>query len=203
MRPAPSRIPLFRPPPLRLVLAVVLALLAGLAVHRATARAAATTATYGELAPAWVVAEPVRAGEPIAAGAAERVERPADHVPAGAVGDDPTGRLAVADLVPGELVLDGRLADGRRSGAAALVPEGWRAIALPVREARLPVEPGHRVDVVAVLDTGSRSGGSVLAADAIVVHAEERATTVAVPAERVPDITAAMVSGYVFLALVA
>lgn len=204
MRPAPARYPILRPPPLRLVLAVVLALVCGSLVLRATDRAEAAVDRYGSHATAWVVVSDVEPGDVIGTGDVDAESRPTSFVPTGAVEADPTGRRATGALQRGEVVVEHRLAGGDRRGAAALVPAGWRAVAVPALEAALPVEVGQRVDVLAALDpSGTGASGSVVAEDGVVVHvADDDTVTVAVTPSQATRVVAALASGLVALALV-
>lgn len=205
MRPAPARFPLLlRRPPLRLVLTVVLAAACGLLAFRSTARAEAAASRYGDHVAVWTAAAALEPGDVIDPADVRADRRPAAFVPEGAVDDDPTGRLVAGALGPGEVVVDLRLAGGDRRGAAGLVPEGWRAVAVPALDAELPVEVGQRVDVIAAVDpAGTGAVGSVVAEDGVVVHVADDATvTVAVPASRASRVVAALASGYVALALV-
>lgn len=204
MRPAPARYPILRPPPVRLVLAVVLALACGALVLRATGRAEAAVDRYGDHAPAWIVRSELRPGAVIGAGDIALEQRPAAFVPAGAVAEDPTGRRVAQELAAGEVVVEHRLAGGQRRGAAALVPEGWRAVALPALEAVLPVEVGQRVDVLGASDpTGTGTVGEVVAEDGVVVHvADDGTVTVAVTPDQARRVVAALATGLVALALV-
>lgn len=203
MRPAPSRFPILRPPPARLVLAVVLALLAGAVVHRATAAASARAAELGELAPVAVAQYDLEAGDVVGPGDVALLDRPVAHLPDGFVGEDPTGRTVRTDVAAGEVVVAGRLAGEGRDGPAALVPEGWRAIAIPVVDAPLPARPGDVVDVLAAYDPSLvRDPTEVVAADAVVVDVADDAITVAVSSTRLTDVAHALANGYVTLALV-
>jgi Flp pilus assembly protein CpaB len=204
VRPAPARYPILRLPPLRLVVAVALALLCGALVLRATGRAEAAVDRYGSHATTWVVRADLEPGAVIGSGDVRAESRPASFVPAGAVTDDPTGRRAAATLGTGEVVVEHRLSGGDRRGAAALVPAGWRAVAVPALEAALPVEVGQRVDVLAALDpSGTGATGSVVAEDGVVVHvADDDTVTVAVTPSQATRVVAALASGLVALALV-
>lgn len=204
MRPAPARFPILRPPPLRAVVAVVLALVCGLVVLRATGRAEAAVDRYGRAASAWVVTRPLEPGDVVGDDDVVAETRPASFLPSGAVTEDPVGRRATQVLHRGEVVVEHRLAGGDRRGAAALVPEGWRAVAVPALEAALPVEVGQRVDVLAALDpTGTGAIGSTVAEDGIVVHVgDDDTVTVAVTASQATRIVAALATGVVALALV-
>ena len=204
MRPAPARFPILRPPPMRAILAVVLAVACGLVVLRATGRAEATVDRYGRPVTGWVVDSTLEPGDEIGAGDVVADTRPASFLPTGAVEEDPVGRRVTQVLRPGEVLVEHRLAGGDRRGAAALVPEGWRAVAVPALEAALPVEVGQRVDVLAALDpAGTGAVGSTVAEDGVVVHvAEDGTVTVAVTPSQAGRIVAALASGVVALALV-
>lgn len=204
MRPAPARFPILRPPPLRLVVAVALSLLCGALVLRATDRAEAAVDRYGSHAPTWVVSRDLEPGDVIGTGDVDAESRPSSFIPSGAVEEDPTGRRVSGTLRRGEAVVEHRLTGGDRRGAAALVPAGWRAVAVPALEAALPVEVGQRVDVLAALDpSGAGVAGSVVAEDGIVVHvAEDDTVTVAVTPSQATRVVTALASGLVALALV-
>jgi Flp pilus assembly protein CpaB len=204
VRPAPARFPILRPPPLRTVVAVTLAVACALVVLRTTGRAEATVDRYGRTATAWVLDTTVEPGDVLGVEDLVREPRPASFLPSGAVEEDPVGRRVTEVLRPGEVVVEHRLAGGDRRGAAALVPDGWRAVAVPALEAALPVEVGQRVDVLAAVDpTGTGAAGSTVAQDGVVVHVSEDATvTVAVTPAQATRIVAALASGVVALALV-
>ncbi len=206
MRPAPARFPVLARPSRRALAAGLLAVLAGLLAHGLVTRARQEAAAWGPGVPAWVATVDLDAGDVLAPGDAVLVDRPGAAVPGAAVGDDPTGRTATAALAAGEVVLATRLAGPGATGPGALVPDGWRAVAVAQHDGVLPLEPGDVVDVVAALGPGAGSGGGgavVVAAGAVVVHVAEDATVaVAVPAGAVPRLAAALVSGVVRLALV-
>jgi len=204
VRPAPARFPIVRRPPVRLVVSVLVALACGLVVLRAGDGAEAAAARYGAPASAWVAATDLAPGDRIGAGDVARESRPAAFVPPGAVAEDPSGRRVVEAVAAGEVVAGRRLAGGDRRGVAALVPEGWRALAVPAVDAALPVEVGQRVDVLAAADaTEAGPVGAVVAEDGIVVHvADDGTVTVAVHGRDAPHVVAALAGGYVSLALV-
>lgn len=203
MRPRPSRFPVLRRPSRQRTVSLVLAVAAGLTVVQATAGAHRASARLGATEVVWVVVEDVDAGERIGPGAVARQARPVAFVPTGSMVEDPTGRTATEDLAAGEVVVGTRVA-GSGSGATALVPDGWRAMAVPAFEALPPLRPGDRVDLVGSSPGGSGSAlAAVLVADAIVVEvAGPESVTVAVPADRVPSVAAALTGGVVLVALV-
>lgn len=204
MRPAPARFPVLRLPPLRAVVAVVLALLSALLVVRTTGRAEAAVDRYGSQVTTWVVVSSLEPGDEVGSGDVVAEPRPGSFVPSGAVTDDPSGRRVTEALSPGEVVVEHRLAGGDRRGAAALVPEGWRAVAVPALEAALPVEVGQRVDVLAAVDpSGTGAVGTTVAEDGVVVHvADDGTVTVAVTPSQATRVVSALAGGLVALALV-
>ena len=204
MRPAPPRFPVLRPPPLRLIVATVLAIVVALLVHRTTAQAEAVTSRLGHTTLVAVVVRPLAAGDRIGAGDVELQPRPVAQVPAGAVVDDAVGRTLRADVVADEVLVSARLAGDGQDGPVALIPPGWRAVPIPVLDAPIPARPGSAVDVVASFDPTlvERDPSVVVAADAIVVDVTDDAVTVAVPRDDLTDVAFALVNGVVTLALV-
>lgn len=201
MRPAPARFPIIPLPSRRTVIVAVLAIVAAALVWRVTAQATATTAALGTTVEVWVADRDVDAGDRIESGDVVRVARPTAFVPGGAIDADPTGLVARSALAAGEVVVADRVAE-HGHGPAALIPSGWRGVAVPTYEAMPPVRPGSLVDVVVALDPSFGERGGVLVANAVVIHVDDRDTvTVAVPAADVPALAAAQVAGVVTLAL--
>jgi len=81
---------------------------------------------------------------------------PVDYTPPGALTDvaKAAGRVALADLAPGEVVTETRLARVRAGPVASLVPRGLRAFAVPTSLPPGLVAPGDLVDVLATFNTG-------------------------------------------------
>lgn len=205
MRPAPRRFPVIRPPSRRTVVVVVLALVVGLVVHRTVADAEAAVARLGPTVDVVVVVRDVAPGARVEAGDVALASRPVVHVPAGVVGsvDEVVGLRTTVGLVAGEVVVGTRLAGGAGSAAGAVVPEGWRAVAIPAFDSPLPVEVGDRVEIVASFDpTLTERPTRLLVPDGLVVAVDEDAVTVAMPAADVTDVAFALVNGIVLLALV-
>jgi Flp pilus assembly protein CpaB len=152
-------------------------------------------------------------------------------VPTSAVAEAATSRLPVGSVVrypiaEGEPVVTDRLAPEGLTGAAALVPEGHRAVALPLGPATAPpVHPGDRVDIVtfapdlSLVDdgtfaepepdaaepgtaTGATGPAVALATNALVVDATDTTTTVAVPTPTAPSVAWAATQGLIALTLV-
>jgi Flp pilus assembly protein CpaB len=125
-------------------------------------------------------------------------------IPAGALVGVPVGRTVATPVYAGEVLVEDRLAPAGSRGVAALVPEGWRAVAVPVGAAALPVLVGDRVDVLAVVDetvSGRDVPAYVVSSGALVVGVTDQAVTVAVPVDDAPSLAFAMAAGVVTLAL--
>lgn len=91
---------------------------------------------------------------------------PKDYLPKGAITslDDVVGKVTVAPLAAGEVVLQSHLASaGSKVALAYHVPAGKRAVTIPATEVTGVagfVQPGDHVDVVAVLGTQGSSGAA-------------------------------------------
>ncbi len=183
--------------------------LAGLTVslvHGAQARATAAAARYGSARQALVVLRAVPAGA--ALGAVDVASRavPSSLVPEGAVdpGAETAGRVALVDLVPGEVLVDSRLAPAGVSGPSALVAPGTRAIAIPAgATGRPPLRPGDRVDLYATSAEEVGAPAVPVAAGALVVDVDtdDDVVTVAVDDADAPRVAAAVAGASVTIAL--
>ena len=179
----------------------LLGLVTLLSVRSALAASAGVAARYGSLRAVPVVVAPVAAGEEVPAAAVVLDERPAATVPDGEVVDDWQGRTALVPLVPGEVLLAAKVAPEGLRGAAALLPRGARALAVPSGPGgRPPLGVGDTVDLLATLAEGDTL---VVAAAALVLHVDDDAdtVTVAVPAGEAPTVASAIATGAVTLAL--
>jgi pilus assembly protein CpaB len=197
-----------RSPVLWWTVAAVLALVTASSLRSSFDRAAAAEARFGVLRPVLVVARPVGVGEVVEAGDVRLEPRPLALLPEGAVSGSAVvaGRVAVADLVPGEVVVSARLAPGGRRGAAALLPPGQRALAVPGGAGRPPLRPGDRVDVLATGGDGDGDGGSdtlVVVTDATVLDVDDQRdlVTIAVAPDEAPLVASAVATATVTLAL--
>jgi Flp pilus assembly protein CpaB len=138
-----------------LVLFLLLAALAALLTLRAQRTVAVLVATHD-----------VRAGTQIAASDVEVRREHEDSVPSGALvaPEDAVGQYATWPLTGGEPVL-GRMVRHQRSGITLVsdvsVPDGYRAIAVPVQPAGAVggmLSPGDHVDVFATPLPGHQAG---------------------------------------------
>lgn len=178
--------PLHRIPLVRALVAAGL----GLATFLAVRSAVAAPPGAGPLIEVAIVARPVPAGTALATADIRTARLPLAAVPDAEREARPLGRTARVDLVPGEVVLAGRL--GPR-GLAALLPAGARALAVPAAAGTPPLETGQRVDLLA-------DGGVVVAA-ASVLAVGDTGTTVAVPEMAAPAVAEAIAAGAVTLSL--
>lgn len=104
-------------------------------------------------------------------------------VPESALSDLRDGMQAAIDL-PSRSIITGPMINDRIA-----VPESWRVVAFSATAATLPLSPGDAVDIVV--------GTTVLVESAVVVSVTP--LTLAVPAERAPDVAAAVRLGDVSL----
>ncbi len=135
---------------------VVLAVVSGLVVHSYVRRLEATAGPIGPRIPVLVVSQDVTRGTPIAPGHVSVIQMPKTYVPPRPLSkvSQAAGRVALGDLLKGEVVTDHRLARVRAGPVASLVPEGLRAFAVPTSLPPGTVRPGDHVDVLATFASG-------------------------------------------------
>lgn len=182
--------------------AIVLASATAGLTTRSLRHADATVARWGIATEVLVVVERVRAGAAVPADAIAPRRIPRGLVPEGALTDGAAGRVALVDLVPGEVVVGSRLAGPDRSGLVALLRGNEHAATIPSAPGdHPPVEPGDRVALVAVPADGSPArllaSGRVLTTDL-----ETGSVTVAVDETVAVDLAAAIERGRVVITLV-
>lgn len=177
-------------------------------VGRVTAEARAATARHGDTAVVWVAARDVAAGEVLDAGDVRRSEVPLAFIPDDPATGDVAGQATTVALVPGEVLLAPRLAPSGVRGAAARIPWGSRALALPIGPGgELAVEVGDRVDVLATFPPDLSAAGEdptfPVAEGSLVVDVSDdgETVTVAVPAADASRVAYAVAVGVVTLAL--
>jgi Flp pilus assembly protein CpaB len=164
---------------------------AGQRVLQLERAAEAHAARYGELVNVVIVRSPVDAGDAVDASDVERTRLPAALLPRAALATRVVGRVARVALIPGEVVVEDRL-------ASALVDAGTRAIAI-----RPPGSGAHpRLSIGDVVDVIDVATSEVIAADATVVdRGAEGAITVAVAADDAPAVASAAAAGNAALAV--
>jgi Flp pilus assembly protein CpaB len=212
MRPKPRRrrfhvgLALRRQPRLWWLLTIATALAVGWVVSSIVAEADRTRAAWGTSTVVAVATRDIAAGDPFRTADVELVDRPLAVVPDDALDQLPDGRVAATAIGAGEVLVAARLAPVGVTGLAATLPEGSRAIAIPVEVGLAPpLAVGDRVDVLVALAAevaGDGPPGFVVAAGALVVSVDEGAVTVAVSAPVAPRVAVALGHGAVTLALV-
>lgn len=195
-----------RRPRLWWALAGALALGVGGAVSSAMGEAEAAREAWGERITVVVATRDLRPGDQIGRGDVELVRRPAAVVPGDAVRDVPAGATVHSAIFEGEVLVEPRLAPGALQGLAAVLPQGTRAIAVPVEPGQAPpLLAGDVVDVLVALApeaAGDGPPGFAIARGALVVDVGDAAVTVAVEQDVAPRIAVALGQGAVTLALV-
>jgi pilus assembly protein CpaB len=189
----------------RWLVIVGLALVGAAFVQRAGACTAEVRRQWGETHTVIVARQRIPIGSEIDRDAIETQSWPTALVPEGAVDTPPLGRTVVATIEPGEAVLATRLSPDGLRGVAALVPPGWRALAVPVGPTVVALSVGDHVDLLAGFDVGGpttdRSPSLTVARDAVVVAVDEQRVTVAVRDEDAERVAFAIVAGTVVPAL--
>jgi Flp pilus assembly protein CpaB len=192
---------------------VVLALVTGLAVASLVQSGEAARRSWGASRPVAVATRDLAPGDVLSPGAVEVRRLPEAVVPAGASASAPVGAVVRQPVVAGEPLVPARLAPDGLTGTAALVPEGFRAVAVPLGPTGVPpLAVGDEVDVLAVVppdlvaaEPGGDDRGSgpafPLVERALVVDVGEEAASVAVPQPDAPRVAFALAQGAVVLAL--
>jgi Flp pilus assembly protein CpaB len=134
-----------------LVASVILAVVAGSMLHHYLSGAAAAAGKVGPIVGVVVAREPVTRGSTLTAEALRVAPMPKAYAPPGSFSEPQQvlGRVALVDLATGEAVTETRLARVRAGPVASLVPEGFRAFAVPASLPPGTVAAGDRVDVLA------------------------------------------------------
>ena len=223
MSPSPTvltvraRRALARPAPRRLGVAA-LAVATGLTVTSLVGAAGAARDRWGDTRPVVVATRDLAPGEVLDGGATEVRDLPAAVMGEAVLAEAPAGAVVRHPILAGEPVVAARLAPAGLVGAAALVPAGERAVAVPTGPAPTPpLVVGDRVDVLAVLpaapapEAGDRPRGVgapgvsdpafALVEQAAVVDVADGVVTVAVPEADAPRVAWALGHGSVVLAL--
>jgi Flp pilus assembly protein CpaB len=131
---------------------------------------------------------------------------PVALVPRGHLRSLPVGAVLRHPVRAGEVLVEDRVTSPGRSPLAAVLPEGTRAVAIPVDEATAPpLAPGDLVDVFVSVDPSAVAGppAFAVAREVLVVDVGEHAVAVAVREDLVARVAFAAASGMVALVLVA
>lgn len=185
------------------IAAVLLAGATGAVTTRSLRASEAAVERWGTTASVFVVTRAIAAGHELGPRAVEVRPVPKAMVPESPVTESPVGRVALVDLVPGEVLVERRLAGPGRAGPGALLRRGEQAIAVTALAGeRPPLVPGDRVDLIGVPADGR--GAKVLARSSRVIAVEEEtgAVSVAVQAPAAVRVAEALERGRVVLTLV-
>lgn len=205
-RPPSPGLVLRRHPRVRQALIAVAALTVAGSVRSITEAADERRTAWGTATSVVVATADIPAGAVVDARSAEVVEWPQALVPPGAIDEVPSGERAATAIWAGELVDARRLAPGDLSAVAARLPQGTRAVAVPVEPgATPPLEVGDRVDVLVALPAEAAGGGPpgfALASAAPVVAVSDASVVVALSPDLAPKVAVALGQSAVTLALV-
>lgn len=192
-------------PLVRWAAVIALVLVAASIIERTAATAREARHQWGEARTVVVARHRIAMGDVVEPDAITTQSWPAALVPVGAVDTSPIGRTAIATIEPGEAVIATRLAPEGLSGLAALVPPGWRALAIPVGPTIVKLSVGDHVDLIAGFDVASATAGQApaftVADDAIVIAVDDERVTVAVHDDDAARVAFAIVGGTVVPAL--
>ena len=142
----------------------VLAVVAALTVHHYLSDAALAAGRVGPMTPVVEAAQPIARGSELTAGSLRVASIPRGYVPPESFTSPQqvTGRVALVDLAVGEAVTETRLARVRAGPVASLIPEGYRAFAVPTTLPPGTVVPGDHVDVLATYGAGQLQADTVV-----------------------------------------
>lgn len=192
-------------PAVRIALVTVAGVLALSTAHRAAQHAFDERHRWGDARTVMVARRRIDAGAVVGADDVEAAQWPVAVIPSGAFTVSPVGRTAVAPIEAGEAILSARVAPEGLDGLSALVPPGWRAIAVPTGPAVVSLAVGDHVDLIAGFDAQSTTSGEspsiTVARDALVVDVDEQRITIAVRDSDAPRVAFAVVTGTVVPAL--
>jgi Flp pilus assembly protein CpaB len=139
-----------------LAAALILAVASALVVHGYAARAARAVEEAGPRVSVLVAVAPVTRGTAVSGRDLRASSMPRAFAPPRYLSSisRAAGRVALADIVPGQPVTDTLLARVRAGPVASLVPEGFRAFAVPTSLPPGSVASGDHVDVLATFSSG-------------------------------------------------
>jgi hypothetical protein len=178
-------------PALRWLVAAAVAAAAVACFVALSRQAAGAKAAWGERRAVAVVDADLPAGHVVSAGDVRLVELPLAVVPADAVGEVPEGAVLGSAVYAGEILVARRLAPEGTGPLAAQLAPGERAVTVGHGDGDLALRHGDHVELVTDRPLAT---GRVLAVG-------EASVTVAVPADDVGTVAAALVQQQVVLAL--
>lgn len=143
-------------PVVRRTIVVLVALGTAAAVAGVLRSTQQARAAWGDARPVVVAVRALEPGDVLDAAAVEVRDLPTVAVSAEALASPPAHATVREPIAAGEPVVPGRLAPTGVTGTAALVPDGHRAVGIPVGQlATPPLAPGDVVDVVLLSSQGA------------------------------------------------
>ena len=196
----------------RRALVVVIAVVTGLAVAGTIQAAAHARQRWGETRQVAVARHDLAPGDLVEPDDVEMRELPQVAVADDTLTEAPGGAVVRHPVSEGEPLVATRLGPEGVTGVPGLVPEGHRAIAIPVGPlGRPPLRVGDQVDVLAVIpseadlhghgDAHTTEPAVPLAEHALVVDVTDEAVTVAIPTALTPTVAYAATQSALVLAL--
>lgn len=149
---------LLRSPLAFCLLAVGLTAATGAVMNGLSASARAQAATFGHLRAVPVARRALAIGNEVGPGDVTMRRLPAALIPHGPVASRLVGRVVLVPVAPGEVVLQAKLAPWGRRGVAALLPDGTRALAIPLGAGTPPISVGNHVDLLAAFSPDQAQG---------------------------------------------
>jgi Flp pilus assembly protein CpaB len=187
-----------------------LAIVTGLVVITLVSSVEAARQRWGRARPVAVATRDLSPGDPVDDSAVEVRRLPEAAVAPGALAEPPSGSVVRQPVAAGEPLLPQRLAPQGLTGVAALVPAGYRAVAIPIGPlAAPPLTTGDLVDVLAVVPAlveerprpSADQPSFPLVEAAVVVDVGEQSIAVAVPEADAPRVAWVLTNGSIVLAL--
>ncbi|HEY3140667.1 MAG TPA: SAF domain-containing protein [Acidimicrobiales bacterium] len=191
----------------RRALVVAVAVTSGLAAAWLIDAAGEARGRWGPTRTVVVARHDLQPGDVVRPGAVTQRKLPDAAVARSALADIPAGAVVRQPVAAGEPLIPERLAPQGVTGVAALVPEGHRAVAIPVGPTGAPpLRIGDHVDLLAILPMGDEDTHNLpypLVERALVVDVDRdgQAVAVAVPEADAPVVAATLTQGVVVLSL--
>ncbi len=177
----------------RRLVAIASSLVAIVVVNGVVQRARNTIAELGTRQEVSVLARDLPAGAILTSEDLTTASWPSGLIPSGEIAQATVGRVAMDDLIAGEVLIESRLfpPDG-------LISPGQRQITLPLPLAPPPLAVGDQVELVGVLPPdGPFSTAPAVLALATVVAADEAGISVVVPREQALIVVEYLVLGVI------
>ena len=173
--------------------AFLLVAVTGLTVSSLVGRASNLAARWGAPERVAVATRSLETGDVVASGDVVLRAVPSGLVPAGALRRPPVGRTLLAPLARGEVVTEVRI--------GTFIPDGTRALAVPVGPGTPTLRRGDKVDVLATFD-GDEPTFAVASGAGVLDVVAGKTVTVALTADEAPRVAFALAQGTVTLAQV-